>query len=139
MVEMKIASVGVVPGTNGTVVVLREATGSRILVIGIGPMEASAIAMELEGVKPPRPMTHDLLRNVLSRFNASVSKVFINDLRDETFYALITLETDRGTLEIDSRPSDAMALALRARAPIFCSEMVLDLAAISEDGDSVVH
>lgn len=139
MVEMKIASVGMIQGTNGTVVILREVGGPRILVIGIGALEASAIAMELEGIKPPRPMTHDLLRNLLDSFGVRVRRVFINDLRDETFYAQITLEGPGGLTEIDSRPSDAMALALRTDAPIYCSEMVLDLAAISDEGDTVIH
>lgn len=139
MVEMKIASVGMIQGSDGTVVILREVGGPRVLVIGIGALEASAIAMELEGIKPPRPMTHDLLRNLLNSLGVKVTRVFINDLRDETFYAQITLEGPSGVTEIDSRPSDAMALALRTHAPIYCSEMVLDLAAISDEGDSVVH
>lgn len=136
---MRVASVGIVQGTDGTVVILREADGSRVLIIGIGPLEASAIAMELEGIKPPRPVTHDLMRTLIERFGAQVRRVVINDLREETFYATIDLETDNGVIEVDSRPSDAMALALRAKAPIFCSEAVLDLAAISDEGDGVVH
>ncbi|MCL6450842.1 MAG: bifunctional nuclease family protein [Acetobacteraceae bacterium] len=138
-VEMKVASVGVIQGTNGTVVVLREAAGTRLLVIGIGALEASSIAMELEGIKPPRPMTHDLLHNILGRLGMKVSRILISDLKDETFYALLTLDTGRGELEIDSRPSDAMALALRARAPIYCAEQVLEAAGISDEGDAVLH
>ena len=115
MVELKVASVGIVQGTNGTVVILREVSGPRVLVIGIGPLEASAIAMELEGIKPPRPMTHDLLCNMIERFGARVRRVVITDLREETFYATLDLESDRGAVEVDSRPSDAMALACAPR------------------------
>lgn len=139
MVEMKITSVGVIHGTNGTVVILREAEGPRLLVIGIGMLEASSIAMELEGIKPPRPMTHDLFANVLDETAIKLRRIVITDLQDETFFAKLLIDTVSGPLEVDSRPSDAMALALRANAPIFCSEEVLDAAAISELDDDIVH
>jgi len=139
-VEMKVASVGIVQGTNGTVILLREVSSARLLVIGIGALEASAIAMELEGMKPPRPMTHDLLRTVLAKCGADVERITITDLRDETFYASISLSSKEGPIEVDSRPSDAIALALRAKAPIYCSESVLDAAGITPgEDDSVVH
>jgi len=141
MVEMKVASVGVVQGTNGTVVVLRETEGPRLLVIGIGPLEASAIALEMEGITPPRPQTHDLIRNIIEAFGATVTRVAITDLRDETFYARIVVRTESLDHDIDSRPSDGIALALRAGAPVYCAEAVLESAGIipADDDADVVH
>lgn len=146
MTEMKIVSVGMVQGSDGNVVVLKEKNGGRLLAIGIGIMEASAIAMELEGVKPPRPMTHDLLKNVIARLQARVNRIVIHDLREDTFIGQIELATEMGILEIDARPSDAIALAVRAKVKIYCADEVLETAAIDQeafnpggDGDNMVH
>lgn len=133
MVEMRILSVGMVQGSDGNVVILKEKEGSRLLAIGVGIMEASSIAMELEGVKPPRPMTHDLLKNVISRLQARVGRIIIHDLREDTFIGQIELVTEMGVLEIDARPSDAIALALRTKGKIYCSNEVLERAAIDQE------
>jgi len=133
VVEMRLVSVGMIQGTDGNVIVLRESDGERMLALGIGLMEASAIAMEIEDVRPPRPMTHDLLYNVITRLQGTVQRVIIHDLRNETFIGQVDIETDKGVMEIDCRPSDAIALALRANAAIFASENVLELAGIRED------
>jgi len=135
MVRMELVSIGIVQGTDGTVMVLREVDNSRLLVIGIGPLEASAIAMELQGIVPPRPMTHDLLKNVLDTFSLSVERIVITDLRDNTFFATIRLKSPTEAVDVDSRPSDAIALAVRTGAPIYCEESVLEAAGISDDLD----
>ncbi len=130
MVQMELVSVGMVGGTEDHLMVLREANGNRILVISIGLMEATAIAVALEGVAAPRPMTHDLLVHVIQRLQAEMARVVIHDLRNETFIGQIELKTEKGVLEIDCRPSDAVALAARTGAPIFVTEGVLEAAAI---------
>jgi bifunctional DNase/RNase len=98
----------------------------------VGPAEANAIAMELEGIKPPRPLTHDLMRDLLSKLDAQVDRVVISDLRDETYYGCIVLKTVTGKVEVDARPSDAIALALRTQSPIFVSEAVANQAMIAD-------
>ncbi len=111
---------------NRPVVVLREPKSNRVLPIWIGQAEAWAIALELRGEKPPRPMTHDLMRNMLGELGIQVSRIVIHDLVEGTYYASIYLEHDGKSHEIDSRPSDALALALRAGAPIFITGNVVE-------------
>lgn len=115
---------------NTPVVLLREQTGDRVLPIYIGPEEAKAIAVAIEGMAMPRPMTHDLLRDVLGALGATLASVTVTELRDRTFYAELELhQPDGRTVRVSSRPSDAIALAVRVDAPIFASEAVLDEAA----------
>ncbi|MFA4016364.1 MAG: hypothetical protein RUDDFDWM_001467 [Candidatus Fervidibacterota bacterium] len=122
---------------NNHVVILRELDGNRVLPIWIGTAEALAIALELRGEKPPRPLTHDLMRNILDELGVRVVRVVIHDLVDRTYYAYITLETPFGVREIDSRPSDALALALRTNAPVYISGNVIDslISITSEEDD----
>jgi bifunctional DNase/RNase len=110
---------------NQPVVVLRDLSGKHELPIWIGPAEAVAISVELEGRKPPRPMTHDLIRNILAELQVGLAQVVITDLREKTYYARLILRTNGHERAIDCRPSDAIALALRAGAPIFISEHLL--------------
>jgi bifunctional DNase/RNase len=119
------------PVTNMPIVVLKDANGSAVLPIWVGVYEANAIALEIEKVQTPRPMTHDLLKNVLLGLNVQVQKVVVNDLREDTFYALIWVDRDGERMSIDSRPSDALALALRVDCPIFVEDNVLKNAKIS--------
>ena len=135
-IQMKIKGLMVDPVTNMPIVILKDESESRVLPIWVGIFEANAIALRVEEIETPRPMTHDLLRNLLSTFDATVDKIVVNDLRDNTYFALIHV-TARGTeFTIDSRPSDALALALRAEAPIFVEESVLDQAkTIESDRD----
>ena len=123
--EVKIRGLMMDPVTNMPVVVLKEAQGTGILPIWVGVYEANAIALEIEKVQTPRPMTHDLLKNVLTGLNVHVQKVVVSDLKDDTFYALIWMERDGQTMSMDSRPSDALALALRLDCPIFVEDQVL--------------
>jgi bifunctional DNase/RNase len=123
---------------NAPVVLLREQTGDRVLPIYIGPEEAKAIAMALEGMSTPRPMTHDLLRDTLAALGAAVQRVTVTELRDRTFFAELELRIEGRTVRVSSRPSDAIALAVRVDAPIYASEAVLDEAAApaqEEPGD----
>jgi len=124
-VEMKIRGLMMDPVTNMPIVILKDTGGSAILPIWVGIYEANAIALEIEKVATPRPMTHDLIKNLLLGLNTAVRKVVVNDLRDDTFYALIWLERDGEIISIDSRPSDALALALRLDCPIYVEETVL--------------
>jgi bifunctional DNase/RNase len=124
-VEMKIRGLMMDPVTNMPVVVLRDSDGVSVLPIWVGIYEANAIALEIEKVQTPRPMTHDLLKNVLLGLQVSVRKIVVNDLKDDTFYALIWMERDGQIFAIDSRPSDALALALRLDCPIFVEDHVL--------------
>jgi len=130
-VEMKIRGLMMDPSTNTPIVVLKDSQGSAILPIWVGIYEANAIALEIEKVQTPRPMTHDLLKNVLLGLNVRVQKVVVNELRDDTFFALIWVERDGQTMSIDSRPSDALALALRVDCPIFVEEQVLKNSKVS--------
>jgi len=125
LIEMKVAGITVDPFSNTPIVILKENDGNKALPIWIGVLEASAIAAELGNVKPPRPMTHDLLKNILSNLNVTVEKIEVNDLKDNTFYATIHLVAGGENLAIDARPSDAMALALRTESPIYVSEEVI--------------
>jgi bifunctional DNase/RNase len=125
-IEMSIKGLMVDPITNTPIVILRDKDGQRVLPIWVGIFEANAIALQIENVTTPRPMTHDLLRNVIQDLNATVQKIVVCDLQDNTFYAMIYLALNGDTLAIDARPSDAIALALRTRAPIFVEDTVID-------------
>jgi uncharacterized protein len=125
-IEMSIKGLMVDPITNTPIVILRDKDGQRVLPIWVGIFEANAIALQIENVTTPRPMTHDLLRNVIQDLKATVQKIVVCDLQENTFYALIYLSLNGDTLTIDARPSDAIALALRTRAPIFVEDTVID-------------
>jgi len=127
-IEMTIKGLMVDPITNMPIVILRDRDGQRVLPIWVGPNEANAIALQIENVATPRPMTHDLLRNVIQDLNAVVQKIVVCDLQENTFYALIYLSLNGSVVAIDARPSDAIALALRARAPIYVEDSVIDSA-----------
>ena len=127
-IEMTIKGLMVDPITNMPIVILRDKDGSRVLPIWVGVFEANAIALQIENVSPPRPMTHDLLKNVISDLRGRIERVVVSDLKENTFFALIYLNVNGEVLAIDARPSDAIALALRARAPIFVEEKVIDQA-----------
>jgi len=118
--------------TNRFVVILRDDVKSRWLPIVVGNTEAQAIALQLEQITPPRPLTHDLIKNMLESVEAKIARVVVSDLRENTYYALISLKLNGDQSDIDSRPSDAIALALRMSAPIFVSEDVMDKASVNE-------
>ena len=124
-VEMKIRGLMMDPVTNTPIVVLKDVNGTAILPIWVGIFEANAIALEIEKVATPRPMTHDLIRQVLFGLNAGMRKVVVSELKDDTFYAVIWLEKDGELISVDSRPSDALALALRLDCPIYVEESVI--------------
>ncbi len=140
LVAMSIKGLMLDPVSNSPIVVLKDDDEKFFLPIWVGIFEANAIALQLENITTPRPMTHDLLRNMIEELNARVTRIVINDLRDSTFFAQIRLVVglaggDR-TLEVDARPSDAIALALRTEAPIFVAQSVLDQAqTITPDGE----
>lgn len=125
-IEMTIKGLMVDPITNMPIVILRDKDGGRVLPIWVGVFEANAIALQIENVTTPRPMTHDLLRNVIHDLKAEIRKIVVSDLKENTFFALIHLDVQGQPLAIDARPSDAIALALRARAPIFVEDTVID-------------
>ena len=124
-IEMKIRGLMMDPVTNMPIVILKDVNGTAVLPIWVGIYEANAIALEIEKVSTPRPMTHDLLKNLLLGLDTRVHKVVVNELRDDTFYALIWLYREGQAISIDSRPSDALALALRVDCPIFVEDEVL--------------
>ena len=124
-IEMSIKGLMVDPITNTPIVLLQDGEGGRVLPIWVGIFEANAIALQIENISPPRPMTHDLLRNVLEHLSAELTRVVVNDLKDNTFYAQLHLLVDGAPVVIDARPSDAIALALRTRAPIFAEDDVI--------------
>ncbi len=126
LIEMKVAGVMVDPVNLTPIVALKDIENKYTLPIWVGVSEASAIMMEMEGIKPPRPYTHDLLRNVFNALGVIVTKVEITELKDNTYYAIIFLRAGDLTISIDSRPSDAIALALRMTAPIFVEKSVID-------------
>jgi bifunctional DNase/RNase len=125
-IEMSIKGLMVDPITNTPIVILRDKDGQRVLPIWVGIFEANAIALQIENISTPRPMTHDLLRNVIQDLRAAVQKIVVCDLQENTFYALIYLSLNGDTVAIDARPSDAIALALRTRAPIYVEDTVID-------------
>lgn len=124
-VEMKIRTLMMDPGTQMPIVVLRDLSGNTILPIWVGVYEANAIALEIEKIATPRPMTHDLIKTLLNGMEARVDKVVVSELKDDTFFAVIWLEKDGKMISVDSRPSDALAIALRTDCPIFVDESVL--------------
>jgi hypothetical protein len=135
MIEMELTGVRVELPTNQPIVLLRERAGERYLPIWIGAAEAAAIALSLQGVVTPRPMTHDLLKSILDDLSVRVGRIIVTELRESTFYATIELERGAERYEISSRPSDAIALAVRTSTPIFASDEVLEEAAILIPGD----
>ncbi|HEV8683580.1 MAG TPA: bifunctional nuclease family protein [Actinomycetota bacterium] len=142
MIEMSLAGVRIELPTNQPIVLLREAEGERFLPIWIGQAEAAAIALALQGVVTPRPMTHDLLKNILEEIAVQVENIVITELREGTFYAVINMQRNGTAYEISSRPSDAIALAVRLNCKIFASEEVLNEASIlipSGDDDEEVE
>jgi len=124
-VEMTIRGLLVDPVTNSPIVILKDVAGDTVLPIWVGVYEANAIALEMEKVSTPRPMTHDLIKNVLTGLETQVHKVVVTELREDTFYAVIWLERGGEVISVDSRPSDALALALRVDCPIFVDDLVL--------------
>src|SRR5262252_2486840 len=124
-VEMRIRGLLVDPVNNTPIVILKDANSDTVLPIWVGVFEASAIQMEIEKVSTPRPMTHDLIKNVLSGLDAHVHKVVVTELKDDTFYAVIWMEREGRVISVDSRPSDALALALRVDCPIYVEDEVL--------------
>lgn len=138
-VEMKIRTLMMDPVTQMPIVVLRDLAGSSILPIWVGVYEANAIALEIEKVATPRPMTHDLIKTLLLGLNTGIRKVVVNELRDDTFYAVIWLERDGELISVDSRPSDALALALRLDCPIYVDDSVLKSSKVSGAGSDKVN
>jgi bifunctional DNase/RNase len=130
MVELTLIGVRVELPANQPIVLLKEREGERYLPIWIGSAEAQAIALALQGVTPPRPMTHDLMRNILEELGVAVERIVITELREGTFYAVIQMSRNGTKFEISSRPSDAIALAVRTSVPIFANEDVLGEASI---------
>lgn len=139
MVELTIESIRVSLMNYQRVVILKDKTSERYLPIWIGPAEADAIAVRLQEVSVARPLTHDLLRSVIDALGARVNSVIVNDLANDTFYARIVLDVDGKSMEIDSRPSDAIALAVRVKAPIYAEDSVLEKAGVllDKEGDTV--
>jgi bifunctional DNase/RNase len=135
MIEMTIDSIRVSLMNYQRVVILKEKTSDRYLPIWIGPAEADAIAVKLQGVTVPRPLTHDLLSSVIDTLGAAVNSIIVNDLKNDTFFARVILDIDGKQVEVDSRPSDALALAVRTGVPIYAEESVLDKAGILLDGE----
>ena len=139
-IEMTIKGLMIDPITNMPIIILRDKDGQRVLPIWVGVFEANAIALQIENVATPRPMTHDLLKNVIQDLKAEIQKVVVSDLRENTFYAIIYLDAQGETVAIDARPSDAIALALRAHAPIYVEDSVIANAKtvdiVPEKGDS---
>jgi bifunctional DNase/RNase len=133
MVEVKIDSVRVSLMSQHRVVILKEVDGERYLPIWIGPYEADAITIQLQEVEVARPLTHDLLKTAITQMGGVVRQVIVSDLRQDTFYATIFVERNGKTLEIDSRPSDAIALAVRAKVPIYVEDGVMDTASITPE------
>ncbi len=135
-IECEILGLSSSPATGGAyALLLKEVFGSRKLPIIIGQFEAQAIALELESIKPPRPMTHDLIKAIIDNLGANVNEIIITELKDNTFFAKIVLEVASLTNEIDARPSDAIAVALRVGCPIFVSDSVMDTAAFTPSNE----
>ena len=125
-IEMTIKGLMIDPITNMPIVILKDKEGNRILPIWVGIFEANAIALQIENISTPRPMTHDLLKNVLGDLEANVQKIVVCELKDNTFYAMIYLDREGKLIAVDSRPSDAIALALRTKSPIYVEESVVE-------------
>ncbi|OGO06791.1 MAG: hypothetical protein A2Y92_05980 [Chloroflexi bacterium RBG_13_57_8] len=136
MIEMTIDSIRVSLMNYQRVVILKEKASDRYLPIWIGPAEADAIAVKLQGVAVPRPLTHDLLNSVIDTLGARVNSIIVSDLKNDTFFARLVLDVDGKQVEVDSRPSDALALAVRTSVPIYAEESVLEKAGILLDGET---
>jgi bifunctional DNase/RNase len=136
MIEMTIDSIRVSLMNYQRVVILKEKVSDRYLPIWIGPAEADAIAVKLQGVAVPRPLTHDLLNSVIDTLGGVVNSIIVNDLKNDTFFAKVIIDTSGKQMEVDSRPSDALALAVRTGVPIYADESVLDKAGILLDGET---
>src|SRR3954469_20679151 len=130
-IEVKIRALMMDPNSGTPIIILKDVGSDTMLPIWVGPYEANAIALEIEKIAPPRPMTHDLLRNLVQGLNARVHKVVVTELRDDTFFAVVWMEQDGETVVLDARPSDALALALRSDCPIYVSDQVLQLAKLA--------
>jgi bifunctional DNase/RNase len=126
LIEMTIKGLMVDPITNMPIIILKDKQGERVLPIWVGIFEANAIALQIENIATPRPMTHDLLRNIISDLDGHVERVVVSDLKDNTFFAVIQLTVKGERVAVDARPSDAIALALRTRSPILVDESVID-------------
>lgn len=133
MIEVKIDSIRVSLMSQHRVVVLKEIDSDRYLPIWIGPFEADAITIRLQGVEVSRPLTHDLLKSVIDEMGAKVSHIIVSELKNDTFYARIVMDIDGTSMEIDARPSDAIALSVRVNAPLFVNEEVMAMAAITPE------
>jgi bifunctional DNase/RNase len=131
-IEMTIKGLMVDPITTMPIIILRDKEGQRVLPIWVGVFEANAIALQIENVATPRPMTHDLLKNVITDLRGRIERIVVSDLKENTFFALIYLNVNGEVIAVDARPSDAIALALRASAPIFVEEKVIDHARTSD-------
>src|SRR6187399_1948078 len=128
LIEMTIKGLMVDPITNTPIVILKDKAGDRVLPIWVGVPEANAIALQIENVSTPRPMTHDLLRNIITDLEGRVDRVVVSDLKDNTYFAVIHLTVRGEPVAVDARPSDAIALALRSRSPILVEEQVIEAA-----------
>ncbi|MDH5762791.1 MAG: bifunctional nuclease family protein [Nitrospinota bacterium] len=128
MVEMKVEGLTLDPLTNMPIIILKDLEGNRALPIWVGFFEANAIALEIEKIATPRPMTHDLMKNLITDMKGEINHILVSELKDNTFYAVISMMSGGSTLKIDSRPSDAIALALRVKAPIYVNEAVIEAA-----------
>jgi uncharacterized protein len=135
MIEVTIDSIRVSLMSQHRVVILKDAESDRYLPIWIGACEADAITIELQGVEVARPFTHDLLKSAINQLGGKIKSVYINDLNNEVFYAQIVLDVNGHRMEVDSRPSDALALAVRAKVPIYVNETVMEKAAITPEED----
>lgn len=133
LIAVRVDRVTLDPASNRFIVILRDDVNHRWLPIVVGSSEAQAIALQLEKISPPRPLTHDLMRDLLNSIEARITRVVVNDLRESTYYALIGLKSNGNQQEIDARPSDAIALALRMHAPIFVDEKVMKRASVKEN------
>jgi len=135
-IEVRIRGLMMDPATNMPIVMLKDVASESVIPIWVGIFEANAIAIEIEKVAAPRPMTHDLARNVIRHLNARLEKVVITEIKDETFHAVLWLKQADEPVMIDARPSDAIALALRADCPIFVAEQVMQAAKLNSSGPS---
>jgi uncharacterized protein len=133
-IEVRIRGLMMDPATNMPIVVLKDVTSETVMPIWVGIFEANAIAIEIEKVAAPRPMTHDLARNIMNNLNSSLEKVVITEIKDDTFYAVLWLRQGSEPIAIDARPSDAIALALRADCPIYVAEHVMQSAKLGTSG-----
>jgi len=137
VLEMKVEGLTLDPITNMPIIILKDLTGKKALPIWVGVFEANAIALEMEQVSTPRPMTHDLIKNIIDGLDAKIDHIMVNDLKDNTFYAVISIVLNGNKFNIDSRPSDAIAVALRAKAPIYVSEKVIEEAKSIDLSESI--